>query len=104
MGKLGTKSKPIRIRVSDEARMQEIVEICEKNNWIFICGIEPDQPEDISEFEYMLNPKAFGGKQPKMKQIENLTVVKDKSIVERNDPCTCGSGKKYKKCCLRYNQ
>jgi hypothetical protein len=25
-------------------------------------------------------------------------VVSDKSI-GRNDPCTCGSGKKYKKCC-----
>jgi preprotein translocase subunit SecA len=26
------------------------------------------------------------------------TVVKDKKI-GRNDPCICGSGKKYKKCC-----
>jgi preprotein translocase subunit SecA len=23
------------------------------------------------------------------------------SVVGRNDPCPCGSGKKYKKCCLR---
>ena len=22
------------------------------------------------------------------------------SIIGRNDPCACGSGKKYKKCCL----
>ena len=26
------------------------------------------------------------------------TVKKDKEV-GRNDPCTCGSGKKYKKCC-----
>ena len=26
------------------------------------------------------------------------TVVVDKSV-GRNDPCPCGSGKKYKKCC-----
>ncbi|MDX8336470.1 MULTISPECIES: YchJ family protein [Cetobacterium] len=26
------------------------------------------------------------------------TIVKDEKI-GRNDPCTCGSGKKYKKCC-----
>lgn len=26
-------------------------------------------------------------------------IVKDKKI-GRNDPCICGSGKKYKKCCL----
>jgi preprotein translocase subunit SecA len=29
----------------------------------------------------------------------NETVVKKKKI-GRNDPCPCGSGKKYKKCCL----
>jgi len=27
------------------------------------------------------------------------TVVRKKEKVGRNDPCTCGSGKKYKKCC-----
>lgn len=27
------------------------------------------------------------------------TVVRDQPKVGRNDPCTCGSGKKYKKCC-----
>jgi uncharacterized protein YecA (UPF0149 family) len=26
------------------------------------------------------------------------TVVKENKV-GRNDPCTCGSGKKYKKCC-----
>ncbi|EOD00396.1 preprotein translocase subunit SecA [Caldisalinibacter kiritimatiensis] len=36
-----------------------------------------------------------GDKQPKQK-----TVVKGKKI-GRNDPCPCGSGKKYKKCCGR---
>ncbi|MEF9437218.1 MAG: SEC-C domain-containing protein, partial [Candidatus Mariimomonas ferrooxydans] len=34
---------------------------------------------------------AGGGEKPQ-------TVVKDKKI-GRNDPCICGSGKKYKKCC-----
>jgi SEC-C motif-containing protein len=28
------------------------------------------------------------------------TYVRDKPKVGRNDPCPCGSGKKYKKCCL----
>jgi len=26
-------------------------------------------------------------------------VVRDQPKIGRNDPCTCGSGKKYKKCC-----
>ena len=29
------------------------------------------------------------------------TVIKDSASVGRNDPCPCGSGKKYKNCCLR---
>lgn len=29
---------------------------------------------------------------------ENSTVVKEKKV-GRNDPCFCGSGKKFKKCC-----
>ncbi|MBP7091027.1 MAG: SEC-C domain-containing protein [Syntrophorhabdaceae bacterium] len=31
---------------------------------------------------------------------EALSMQKDKKI-GRNDPCPCGSGKKYKKCCGR---
>lgn len=27
------------------------------------------------------------------------TVVREQPKIGRNDPCTCGSGKKYKKCC-----
>lgn len=26
--------------------------------------------------------------------------IKKNSVIERNDPCPCGSGKKSKKCCL----
>ena len=29
----------------------------------------------------------------------NTTIVKD-AKVGRNEPCPCGSGKKYKKCCI----
>ena len=34
----------------------------------------------------------------KKAQKSSKTIVKEKKI-GRNDPCTCGSGKKYKKCC-----
>lgn len=33
-----------------------------------------------------------------LEQKRSNTIVKDKKI-GRNDPCPCGSGKKYKKCC-----
>ncbi|PCI07422.1 MAG: hypothetical protein COB77_04715 [Gammaproteobacteria bacterium] len=29
----------------------------------------------------------------------NNTVVHTKTKIGRNEPCPCGSGKKYKKCC-----
>ena len=100
MMKLGKSGNPIRFRVNNEQRMEYVVGICEKNNWKFICGIEPDQEEDISEVEYMLNPKAFR-KRPKMTKPNNSeTIIKSKSTTGRNEPCSCGSGLKYKKCCL----
>ncbi len=33
------------------------------------------------------------------KQIGSDPVVRDTPRIGRNDPCSCGSGKKYKKCC-----
>lgn len=101
MKKLGTSGDPIIVRVTTEERMEEIAGICEKNNWIFLCGLEPDKPEDISDLEFMLDPKKFGGKRPKMKQADNIPIVRDEPMIGRNEPCPCGSGKKYKKCCMR---
>jgi len=54
----------------------------DKNGWKFILGNEPDKPEDISDLEKLLNP-------PKPVQ---------SAKIGRDDPCPCGSGKKYKKC------
>lgn len=34
-------------------------------------------------------------------QLTTKTVVREGEKVGRNDPCPCGSGKKYKKCCGR---
>ncbi len=32
------------------------------------------------------------------------TYVRPFLVPGRNDPCNCGSGKKYKRCCLRKDQ
>jgi len=32
---------------------------------------------------------------------KGTTIVRDSVKISRNDPCPCGSGKKYKKCCLK---
>ena len=54
------------------------------------------------------NPITAGlaGGQPVKKTVVRrapTTVVKDGAKVGRNDPCPCGSGKKYKNCCMRSN-
>lgn len=85
MAKLGTKQKPIIARVRTEEKARYVTETCTKHGWLCIVGIEPDKPEDISDLERMLNPQ-----QP---------ARSDKT--GRNDPCPCGSGKKYKACCMR---
>ena len=103
MKKLGTKQHPIRCRVQNEDQATIIAKICEENGWKFICGIEPNKEPDISELEYMLNPDDFGGVPPKAKLSNMLTVVKTEPIISRNELCPCGSGKKYKKCCLGKN-
>jgi len=47
----------------------------------------------------MLNPKAFR-KRPKMRKSDIATVIKTENTIGRNEPCPCGSGLKYKKCCM----
>lgn len=39
-----------------------------------------------------------------MRQMRTKPVVRDYKKVGRNDPCPCGSGKKYKNCCLNSGQ
>lgn len=34
-------------------------------------------------------------------EVRPMTVVREGAKIGRNDPCPCGSGKKYKKCCGR---
>jgi len=85
MAKLGTSKKPAVVRVQTQKKAAEIVASCDKHGIKVIVGIEPDKPEDISDVERVLNPS-----QP----------IRIAATVNRNDPCPCGSGKKYKKCCM----
>ncbi len=100
MAKLGTEKRPVRFRVQTEERLQDIASICDRNGWKFIGGFEPDKPEDLCEVEYLLNPRAFSS-QPRMGRSDNITVVHEKPKIGRNEPCPCGSGRKYKKCCMQ---
>jgi hypothetical protein len=51
---------------------------------------------EMEEWDSLLSPDRR--KDLYREQRSSGTVVKDKKV-GRNDPCPCGSGKKYKKCC-----
>jgi len=84
--KLGTEKKPAVVNVQTKKRLKEVASIFEKNGWKYTIGLEPDKTEDITDLEMLLNPS-----KPKIAEKK----------VGRNEPCPCGSGNKYKKCCGR---
>jgi len=87
MAKLGSHKRPAIIRVQTPERAQNLMQICYENEWQVIVGIEPDKEEDITDIQRLMNP-------PKPVRVEQAKKI------GRNDPCRCGSGKKYKKCCF----
>ncbi len=57
---------------------------------------EGENPSVVIKREQMANPTSTSGGSSDEKP---NTTVRNKKKVGRNDPCPCGSGKKYKKCC-----
>lgn len=83
MARLGSEKRPVIVRVKTEGRARAITAACSARGWQCIAGVEPDEPEDISDFERLMNPVPPARSEK----------------VGRNEPCPCGSGKKYKRCC-----
>jgi len=59
-----------------------------------ILGIRPAQPDALKQKERPIAMNASHGNKSALSRQSKRTVK-----VGRNDPCPCGSGKKYKKCC-----
>ena len=88
MAKLGSDKRPAVVRVQTMPKGEPIVALCEKHHWKVIVGIEPDQPEDLSDINLLLRGSA--GEPPAPRAAPRIG---------RNDYCPCGSGKKFKNCC-----
>jgi SWIM/SEC-C metal-binding protein len=86
MARLGSRKRPAIVRVQTAAHAAEIVAVCDAHGWQVIVGVEPDVPEDVSDVRKLLAPKQ--------------EIVRSPPAVGRNARCPCGSGRKYKKCCL----
>jgi SWIM/SEC-C metal-binding protein len=84
MARLGSKRRPVVVRVQTREKAQEAFALCQEFGLHCIVGVEPGKPEDLSDLERALEPPTY---------------VADQKKIGRNEPCPCGSGKKYKKCC-----
>lgn len=82
--RLGTDKAPAQITVQTEERKQELAAVFAENGWVNTITVDPEQDENIRDLDILQNKQD--------------TAVSTKKA-SRNDPCPCGSGKKYKKCC-----
>ena len=80
----GSKGAPLSLTVNSEARKTEIEAILNAHALFATIALKEDQEENIVELDVLLS--------------RPTRVVLDK-IPGRNDPCSCGSGTTFKKCC-----
>ncbi len=79
---------------------QDLVDRIKQETIQILFRIQIAEPEEVAEFEKPPEQQLVysgGEDQPRKKQ----PVRRANKKVGRNDPCPCGSGKKYKKCCGR---
>ncbi|MGB5446286.1 MAG: PBPRA1643 family SWIM/SEC-C metal-binding motif protein [Psychromonas sp.] len=82
--KAGSEESPLTLTVNNEARKAEIEQILQDNGLFANIEVNAECEENIVELDGFF-------KKP------STTVFEKKP--QRNEPCSCGSGKKYKKCC-----
>jgi len=82
--KLGTEKHPLTLVVTSDVRKQEVEMLVADNELFANITVDSDADENIIELDAILNKP---------------TTTTFEKTPSRNDPCSCGSGKKYKKCC-----
>lgn len=84
--KLGSKKYPLTLIVTSAERKQEVEALVEEAKLYadITLSTESGAVESIEELSLLLNKG---------------DTVKREDKPKPNDPCSCGSGKKYKKCC-----
>ncbi len=60
--------------------------------------VEKHEPPKQMQFTHPTAPNTLAGEQPANIAEEKTPFVRDERKVGRNEPCPCGSGKKYKQC------
>lgn len=92
MPKLGTHGRPAVLRVQTVEKAAEVMSLCDRKGWKAIVGVEPQEPENLTDLYRLL------GVAPE-NLVSQESGVRRTPPVGRNEPCPCGSGRKYKRCC-----
>lgn len=82
--KPGTEGQPLSLTVCDEVRKAAIEDILQQQGLVGNIEVNPAAEENLQELNVILH-------KPQTQLVEQKP--------QRNDPCSCGSGLKYKKCC-----
>lgn len=84
--KAGSKKYPLALTVTSEARKQQLTALAVEANIYTDISIDSseDAVESIAELTALLNKSS---------------TIRVEKTPARNEPCSCGSGKKYKHCC-----
>lgn len=84
--KVGSKKYPMALVVTSEVRKLEVESLVANADLFAEISVDSSEGavESIAELTMYLNKQA---------------AVKIEKVPGRNDPCVCGSGNKYKKCC-----
>jgi preprotein translocase subunit SecA len=78
---------------------QSMINILNKN--VNISGPADEDQSLIGQLKKNANAQARAQKEKEQENVElpKITIRRDEPKIGRNDPCPCGNGKKYKKCC-----
>jgi SWIM/SEC-C metal-binding protein len=82
--RIGSKKSPAKVVVQTTERKEALESVFIENKWTYEITVDAAQEENILDLEFL--------------QSKGPSLVIEKTP-NRNDPCSCGSGKKYKKCC-----
>jgi len=82
--KLGTEKHPLILVVNSDERKSEVEKLVAENELFADITVDSSIEENINDLNGILNKP---------------TTTRFDKTPNRNDPCSCGSGKKYKKCC-----
>ena len=84
VAKLGTVKNPLTLVVNSDERKAELEKLVADHEAFADITVDSSVDENIVELDAIL---------------KKVTTTRFDKTPNRNDPCSCNSGKKYKKCC-----